>query len=186
MFWELWQFFCEGLTKNSEIGNTTVWVLSNIWRLGWVRDTKFGSNASNEKLINAVNCQVYSFYCFWVIKGKPREEKPLIFWKQTHRKKSLYFRKRIFLIFWERYIRNPSIFRTLVYSEPDAYLERCQTSMMQRFAKIDTFSIFEDFSKETARIRKEKWKEVLKNRKDGKISYLQYKTVICKEQTQVS
>ena len=48
------------------------------------------------------------------------------------------------------------------------------------------FSIFEDFSKETASIRKEKWKEVLKNRKDGKISYLQYKTVICKERPQVS
>ena len=48
------------------------------------------------------------------------------------------------------------------------------------------FLIFEDFSKETASIRKEKWKAVLKNRKDGKISYLQYKTVICEEQTQVS
>ena len=48
------------------------------------------------------------------------------------------------------------------------------------------FSIFEDFSKETASIRKEKWKEVLKNQKDGKISYLQYKTVICKEQPHVS
>ena len=52
--------------------------------------------------------------------------------------------------------------------------------------KGTNFSIFEDFSKETARIRKEKWKEVLKNRKDGKISYLQYKTVICKQRTQVS
>ena len=52
--------------------------------------------------------------------------------------------------------------------------------------KGTNFSIFEDFSKETASIRKEKWKEVLKNRKDGKISYLQYKTVICKEWPQVS
>ena len=52
--------------------------------------------------------------------------------------------------------------------------------------KGTSFSIFEDFSKETASIRKEKWKEVLKNRKDGKISYLQYKTVICKERPQVS
>ena len=47
--------------------------------------------------------------------------------------------------------------------------------------KGTNFLIFEDSSKETASIRKEKWKEVLKNRKDGKISYLQYKTVICKE-----
>ena len=36
--------------------------------------------------------------------------------------------------------------------------------------KGTNFSIFEDFSKETTSIRKEKWKEVLKNRKDDKIS----------------
>ena len=52
--------------------------------------------------------------------------------------------------------------------------------------KRTNFSIFEDFNKETASIRKEKWKEVLKNRKDGKISYLQYKNVIFKERPQVS
>ena len=52
--------------------------------------------------------------------------------------------------------------------------------------KGTNFSTFKDFSKETASIRKEKWKEVLKNQKDGKISYLQYKTVICKERPQVS
>ena len=47
--------------------------------------------------------------------------------------------------------------------------------------KGTNLSIFADSSKETTSIRKEKWKEVLKNRKDGMISYLQYKTVICKE-----
>ena len=52
--------------------------------------------------------------------------------------------------------------------------------------KGTNFSVFEHFSKETASIRKEKWKEVLKNRKNGKISYLQYKTVICKERGRVS
>ena len=52
--------------------------------------------------------------------------------------------------------------------------------------KGTNFSIFEYFSKESASIRMEKWKEVLKNRKDGNISYLQYKTVICKERSQVS
>ena len=52
--------------------------------------------------------------------------------------------------------------------------------------KGTNFSIYENFSKETTSIRKEKWKEVLKTRKDGKISYLQYKTVICKKRTQVS
>ena len=39
--------------------------------------------------------------------------------------------------------------------------------------KGTNFSVFEDFSKETASIGIEKWKEVLKNQKDGKISYLQ-------------
>ena len=37
------------------------------------------------------------------------------------------------------------------------------------------FLVFEDLRKETASIRMEKWKEVLKNRKNGKISYLQCK-----------
>ena len=45
--------------------------------------------------------------------------------------------------------------------------------------KGTNFSVFEDFSKETASIRKE-------NRNDGKISYLQCETVICKERTLVS
>ena len=31
----------------------------------------------------------------------------------------------------------------------------------------------------------ENWNEELKNRKDGKIPYLQYKTVICKERIQI-
>ena len=52
--------------------------------------------------------------------------------------------------------------------------------------KGTNFSVLEDFSRETASIRKEKWKEVLKNRKNGKISYLQYKTVICKERALAS
>ena len=53
----------------------------------------------------------------------------------------LYFRKRNFLIFWKRYIQNPdvfrtrSIFRTLVYLEPETYSKYCQTSTMERFAK---------------------------------------------------
>ena len=63
-------FFYKGLTRNPEIGNTLVWVLPNIWRLGWVRDTKFGTNISNEMLVNVAECQGYSFYRFWVIKGK--------------------------------------------------------------------------------------------------------------------
>ena len=50
--------------------NTTIWVLPNIWRLGLVRDTIFGTNVSNEMLLNTAKCQGYSFYRFWVIKGK--------------------------------------------------------------------------------------------------------------------
>ena len=64
-------FFYKGLTRNPEIGNTPVWVLPNIWRLGQVMDTKFGTNVSNRMLLNAAKFQGYSFYRFWVIKGKP-------------------------------------------------------------------------------------------------------------------
>ena len=63
--------FYKGLTRNPEIGNTPVSALPNIWRLGWVRDTKFGTNAFNKILLNAAKYQDDSFYRFWVIKGKP-------------------------------------------------------------------------------------------------------------------
>ena len=64
-------FFYKGLTRNPEIGNTPVWVLPNIWRLGRVMDTKFGTNVSNRMLLNAAKFQGYSFYRFWVIQRKP-------------------------------------------------------------------------------------------------------------------
>ena len=54
-------FFYKGLTIYPEIGNTPVWALPNIWRLGWVRDTKFGTNVSNEMLLNAAKCQITAF-----------------------------------------------------------------------------------------------------------------------------
>ena len=63
--------FYEGLTKNLEIGNAPVWVLSNIWRLGQVRNAKFGMMVSNIMLLNAAKFQDYNFYRSWVIKGKP-------------------------------------------------------------------------------------------------------------------
>ena len=65
-------FVYKGMNRNPEIGNTFVWVLPNIWRLGRVRNTKFGVNVSNDKLLNAANYQGYSFYYFWVIKEKPK------------------------------------------------------------------------------------------------------------------
>ena len=64
-------FFYNGLTRNPENGNTPVWVLPNIWRLGRVRDTKFGMNIFNKKLLNTAKCQGYNFYWFWVLRGKP-------------------------------------------------------------------------------------------------------------------
>ena len=63
--------FYKGLTRKPEIGNTPVCVLPNIWRLGRVRNTKFGMNISNKMLLNAAKCQGYSFYPVSVIKGKP-------------------------------------------------------------------------------------------------------------------
>ena len=63
-------FFYKELTRNPEIGNTPVWVLPNIWRLGRVMDTKFATNVSR-MLLNAAKFQGYSFYRFWVIKGNP-------------------------------------------------------------------------------------------------------------------
>ena len=45
-------FFYTGLTRNPEIGNVPVWISPNIWRLGRVRNTKFGSNVSNKMWLN--------------------------------------------------------------------------------------------------------------------------------------
>ena len=64
-------FSYKGLTRNLEIVNTPLWVLSRILRLGQVRDTEFGPNVSNKMLLNASKCQGYGSYRFWVIKGKP-------------------------------------------------------------------------------------------------------------------
>ena len=43
----------------------------DVWILGQDRDVKLGPNNSNKLLLNAAKCQGYSFYRFWVIKGKP-------------------------------------------------------------------------------------------------------------------
>ena len=64
-------FFYKGLTRNPEIGNTPIWVFPNIWRLARETITKFGKNVSNTMLQKVAKCQSYSFYRFWVIKGKP-------------------------------------------------------------------------------------------------------------------
>ena len=55
-----------------EIGNQKhpCLVLPDIWRLDWVRDTKFVTNVTNEMLLSAAKCQGYILYRFWGIKGK--------------------------------------------------------------------------------------------------------------------
>ena len=63
--------FCKVLTKNPEIGNNPVWVFSNIWRLGQVMNTKFGTNVFIRMLLNAAKFQGCNFYCVWAIKAKP-------------------------------------------------------------------------------------------------------------------
>ena len=45
-------FFSKRLTINPKIGNTTIWVLPNILRLGRARVTKFGTNVSSKMLLN--------------------------------------------------------------------------------------------------------------------------------------
>ena len=40
--------------------------MSNIWRLGQVGDTKFGTNVYNEMLLNPAKSYGYSFYSLWV------------------------------------------------------------------------------------------------------------------------
>ena len=75
----------------------------------------------------------------------------LYFRKRKPRKKSLYFRKRNFLIFRERYIQGlyisstTSIFGTLVHSKPEAYSKHCQTSKMESFSfNIKKYLIFQE------------------------------------------
>ena len=51
---------------------------------------------------------------------------------------SYIFLKNFFLIFRERYIQNRGIFRTLVYSENEAYSEHCQTFTMECLTRIAT------------------------------------------------
>ena len=74
------------------------------------------------------------------------------FRKQKPEKFLIFSQKKAFLIFQEtelsyisgKTIQNPdtfrfrSIFRTLVYLEPEAYSEHCQISAMECFVKIAT------------------------------------------------
>ena len=64
-------FYKEGIDQKSENWENPAWVFPSIWRLGRVRDTKFGTSVFNKMLLNAQKCQGSSLYRFWLIKGKP-------------------------------------------------------------------------------------------------------------------
>ena len=65
--------FFKLIDQKSENWKHPVRVLPNIWRLGKVMDTKFGTKVFNKMLLNAAKFQVACFYLFWVIRGKPTE-----------------------------------------------------------------------------------------------------------------
>ena len=58
------------MTSSRELFDVAVFLLPNLFRLGQVRDTNFNTNVSDKMLLNSTKCQGYSFYRFWVIKGK--------------------------------------------------------------------------------------------------------------------
>ena len=53
-FWSYDNSFYKRLTRNLEIGNNPVWVLSNTWRLGRVRNTRFATSLTK---------------CYWILKN---------------------------------------------------------------------------------------------------------------------
>ena len=63
---ETWLFsFYKGLTRNSEVGNNPVWAFPNIWRLGWVKDTKFCTNVTEScKMLELHLLPFLSYYFF--------------------------------------------------------------------------------------------------------------------------
>ena len=62
-------FFYKRLTRNPEIGNTPVWVLPGIWRLGKIIDIKFGMNVSLQ------NSRVTVFTVFELLRENQLEGK---------------------------------------------------------------------------------------------------------------
>ena len=70
---KLWQFSFTRIDQksgNRKYPRLSFWVLPNILRLERVIDTKFGTNVSNIKLLNASKFHGYGFYRFWIVKGK--------------------------------------------------------------------------------------------------------------------
>ena len=66
---EFWQVLAiKVLTKNPDIENIPVWDLSNIWRQGQFRDTKFSMNASNKMLVIVQNARFTGFFLSYLEK----------------------------------------------------------------------------------------------------------------------
>ena len=71
-------YFYKGMTINQEIGNTLLWVFPNIWRPGWLRDTKFdmdamypmggggeGGSSKINQVINSVSDEFMTVVCIY-------------------------------------------------------------------------------------------------------------------------
>ena len=63
-------FLLQGLDQKSGNRKYARLSFSQYLETGQVRDTKLGTNVSNEMLLNAAKYQGYSFYCSWAIKGE--------------------------------------------------------------------------------------------------------------------
>ena len=69
-------FFYKGLSRNPKIGNTLLWVLLNIFRLGQVKHTKFGTNISNKILLNtSISLFVFAYSKITLVSWKTGKEK---------------------------------------------------------------------------------------------------------------
>ena len=123
-------YFYMRLTRNLEIGNSPVWVLLNIWRLGRVRDTKFGTDVPNEMLLNAAQCQVCGFHCFWVINGKPTKVRQG--GKTTPVTQIRVKKEALTQVFWCEFCK---IFKNIVFTEH----ERATASAISSFPGITSF-----------------------------------------------
>ena len=64
-------FFCKGLARKKPLEFCPI--SRDEGELG-ISNLAVMFLMKNEKLLNSANCQFYSFYCFLVIKGKPRQE----------------------------------------------------------------------------------------------------------------
>ena len=98
-------FFYRRFTRNPEIRNIPIWVFHSNWRLGWLSNTKFGTNVFDKMLMNAAKCHCYSFYRFWVIKGQPTERVKITQHPPTQNRVKIWNRKVKVLFCWMSHIQ---------------------------------------------------------------------------------